>query len=311
MEWAARAPGRESVTAASAREAREKIEEQDFDVVVTDLRMETWDAGLDVLKAAKKKDISTQVIVCTAFGAEKVSTQVKAFGAFEYLERLTADVDFLDILKSHITTALECAVRLRRSRQAESLAGSSHGKEVFVSYAWTDQSRAIVDEMEIALKGRGVVLLRDRNEMKYKDGILSFMQRIGRGRCIIVILSKRYLESKSCMFELTEIASRGDIRNRVFPVVLADANIYDAVGRLTYIRYWESKKEELNAAMRNVSAEHLDGVREEIDLFAKIRNTIAGIVNVIGDMNALVPERHQESKFEELFEMLEVRLTAP
>jgi len=42
------------------------------------------------------------------------------------------------------------------------------------------------------------------------------------------------------MFELTEIATAGDLRDHVFPVILQDANIYDAMGRLTYIRHWEN-----------------------------------------------------------------------
>lgn len=160
-------------------------------------------------------------------------------------------------------------------------------EEVFVSYAWTEESKTIVDQIEIALKDSGIALIRDKNEMRYKDSLRDFMNRIGRGSAIIVVLSKRYLESKSCMFELTEIAKNGNIHHRVFPVVMADSDIYDAGGRLKYIRYWEEKKRELDREMRSVGGEKLEGIREEIDLYADIRNTIAGIVNTLGDMNAL------------------------
>jgi hypothetical protein len=54
-------------------------------------------------------------------------------------------------------------------------------QEVFVSYAWTDESRAIVDQMETALHEQGIRLVRDRNEVKYRDPIRDFMKRIGRG----------------------------------------------------------------------------------------------------------------------------------
>src|SRR2546425_9651614 len=103
------------------------------------------------------------------------------------------------------------------------------------------------------------------------------MRRIGLGKCIVVVLSEKYLESKNCMFELTEIADRGDIRDRVFPIVLGDAKIYDAVSRIRYIKYWEQQKEELDREMKQVGGENLKGIREDLDLFAKIRNTIAGI----------------------------------
>jgi len=182
-------------------------------------------------------------------------------------------------------------------------------EEVFVSYAWTDASNAIVDSIQKTLEERGVVLVRDRSEMRYKDSIQAFMKRIGRGKCIIVILSKAYLESKSCMFELTQIAARKNIRDRVFPIVLEDANVYDAVGRLDYIRYWEKKKEELDSKAKTVGGENVSGIQEEINLFARIRATIDRIVSILADMNALTPEQHQGSKFENLLHALRVRLS--
>lgn len=181
-------------------------------------------------------------------------------------------------------------------------------KEVFVSYAWTDESTAIVDKLQEAFQGRNIVLIRDKNEMRYKDSIRDFMRRIGRGKCIVVVLSKRYLESTSCMFELTEIADRGEIRDRVFPIVLDDAGIYEGRGRLRYIRYWERKKDGLDAEMKEVSGEYLQGIREELDLFAKIRGTIASIVDILGDMNALSPGQHQGADFQTLLAALEGRL---
>jgi len=182
-------------------------------------------------------------------------------------------------------------------------------KEVFVSYKWTDESKAIVDQIEKALSTAGIALVRDKNEVKYKDSIQGFMERIGRGKSIVVVLSKGYLESKSCMFELTEIADRKDIRDRVFPIVLEDANIYDGVGRLDYIAYWEDKEKTLDGRMKKVAGANLAGIREELDLYAKIRATIAGIVETLADMNALSPEQHRGSNFQELERALKVRLT--
>ena len=53
--------------------------------------------------------------------------------------------------------------------------------------------------------------------MNYKDPIRAFMQRLGRGKCIVVVLSKAYLTSASCMFELTEIAERETSATVCFP----------------------------------------------------------------------------------------------
>jgi internalin A len=177
----------------------------------------------------------------------------------------------LSAVPSHETMAARFGFQQKTSHSVEHRAI----KEVFVSYAWADDSTAIIDKLQQAFKGRDVVLVRDKNEVKYKDSIRDFMKRIGQGKCIVVVLTKKYLELKNYMFEMTEIADRGDIRNRVFPIVLEDAKIYDASGRLRYIKFWEQKKRKLDAQMKGVSGEYLQGIREELNLFAKIRGTIA------------------------------------
>jgi internalin A len=181
-------------------------------------------------------------------------------------------------------------------------------KEVFVSYAWGGESESVVDQIEETLKASGVVLVRDKNDVKFRDSIQTFMRRMGRGKCVVVILSRQYLESKNCMFELNEIAARGDIRDRVFPIVLEGTDVYDAVGRLRYIRLWERKISKLNSAIKTVAADNLTGIREEIDLFVKIRTTIASIVDILGDMNALTVEKHRGSNFQELAQAIQIRL---
>jgi internalin A len=182
----------------------------------------------------------------------------------------------------------------------------SHVKQAFVSYAWLNSG--VVDELEKALGTVRISLVRDKSEVKYKDSIRAFMQSIGRGRAIVVVLSKAYLESKNCMFELTEIAERKDLRDRVFPIVLSDAKIFDAEGRLDYVEFWERKRDQLDARMKAVGGENLGGIREELDLFAKIRSTIAGIVEILGDMNSLSPNQHQDAGFQELIAGLQKRL---
>ncbi len=62
--------------------------------------------------------------------------------------------------------------------------------------------------------------------------------------------------------------------------------------------------------MKKVGGQYLEGIREELDLYVKIRTTIAGIVDILGDMNALTPAQHQGAHFTELLRALEARLSA-
>ena len=57
-----------SVTiAVSAAEARAKLVDQSFDVVITDMRMETDISGYEVVRAARRRRENPVVIIMTAF----------------------------------------------------------------------------------------------------------------------------------------------------------------------------------------------------------------------------------------------------
>jgi hypothetical protein len=85
---------------------------------------------------------------------------------------------------------------------------------------------------------------------------------------------------------------------------MRDAAIFDPIGRLGYIKYWEDQQAALDQAMRGVGQEYLQGIREDLDLYAKIRSTIAGIMDVLADMNVLTPEIHKDTDFEQLYRQL-------
>jgi internalin A len=159
--------------------------------------------------------------------------------------------------------------------------------EVFISYKWGGAPEEVTDQIDAQLTADGVRVVRDKREVPYRDSIERFMRRLGGGKFVVVVLDDAYLRSPNCMFELTELAGRGDFARRVYPVVLAGAEIYDPVGRIGYIKYWEAKIAELEQAMGGVSPQFLDGVRKDLDLYAKIRNTIAGITDVLRDMNTV------------------------
>jgi DNA-binding NtrC family response regulator len=107
LERAARGENRDVMSAEGGEEAILLIQQEDFDVIVTDLKMETDSAGLDVLKAAKRKDVHTQVIVVTAYGTPEVSVETMRLGAFDYLERNAPGTDTLAMVRSKINLALE------------------------------------------------------------------------------------------------------------------------------------------------------------------------------------------------------------
>jgi hypothetical protein len=182
-------------------------------------------------------------------------------------------------------------------------------QEVYVSYASGGESGDVVNSIAKAFADTGVRFIKDRNEVKYKDSIPNFMGRIGRGKAIVVVLSDKCLRSKYCMFELTKINSAGELWDRVFPVVLGDARIYDAEELADYLAFWEKKKASLDAKLKALEGANQSNLREDLDLYHDIRATLDGIVGTLSGMNALTPEQHLGGNFEQLISAVRARLS--
>ncbi|MBD2465783.1 AAA-like domain-containing protein [Oscillatoria sp. FACHB-1407] len=180
--------------------------------------------------------------------------------------------------------------------------------EIYLSYAWGGEREDFVNQLDAAFQGKGVTLIRDKRNLGYKGLIKEFMERIGRGKCVIAVISDKYLKSPNCMFELVQIAENGQFHDRIFPVVLADAQIYDPIERIEYVRYWEDRIKKLEEAMHGVSPANLQGFREEIDQYTQIRHTIAGLTGILKNMNTLTSEMHSQSEFDELFQAIATKL---
>ncbi|HEY9672301.1 MAG TPA: COR domain-containing protein [Waterburya sp.] len=203
---------------------------------------------------------------------------------------------------------LQQELQQEREQSMNRLSEPKFEKEIFISYAWGGESEEFVNNLDRTLQAKGIKIIRDKRDLGYKGLIKAFMERIGRGKSVIAVISDKYLKSPNCMFELVQVAKNGEFHNRIFPIVLADAQIYKPVARLKYIKHWEDEIKELDEAMKDVGAANLQGFREEIDQYTEIRNTIAELTNILKDMNTLTPDIHSEFEFEALIDAIEKRL---
>ncbi|MGZ8255268.1 MAG: toll/interleukin-1 receptor domain-containing protein [Burkholderiaceae bacterium] len=188
--------------------------------------------------------------------------------------------------------------------------GPAASSEIYVSYAWGGESEALVDRLDRSFQARGITVVRDKRALSYKADIRAFMERLGRGRGVIAVIGDKYLRSPHCMFELMQVAAHGDFHDRVFPIVLDDAQIYRPAERVRYIQHWEAQIRELDNALKGVSAANLSGFRDEIDQYTEIRRTIAELTSILNNMNTLAREMHGDSDFAVLIDAVSARLEA-
>ncbi len=89
--------GHRCVTAGGGEEATHLLEENDFDTVITDLKMEPVD-GMAVLRAARSKNPPVEVIVMTAYASVETALEATHEGAYDFLCKPFKNPELLHIL---------------------------------------------------------------------------------------------------------------------------------------------------------------------------------------------------------------------
>lgn len=86
---------------------RVKTQNPPYDVIVTDMVMESPTSGLEILQAALTTDVFSEVIVLTAYGNVGNAVECMKRGAFDYVEKNIPGVDVFELLSLKIGQALE------------------------------------------------------------------------------------------------------------------------------------------------------------------------------------------------------------
>ncbi|MEO8414333.1 MAG: toll/interleukin-1 receptor domain-containing protein [Ginsengibacter sp.] len=215
-------------------------------------------------------------------------------------------LDFLQYSEAEIIDKIynKCKAVLRTKNKP-----LSTGTEIFISYAWGGESEDIVNRICATLPSKGYNIIRDKIALGFKGNIKKFMEAIGTGKYVIVIISDKYLKSENCMFEMLELQKNKDAYNRIFPIVLTDAKIYEEDKRMDYLIYWDNMVNNLNAKIRTMTnAVGTGEVIEKINQYADIRRMIDGITAMLRSMNTLTPEMHEADNFSELTKALDIQI---
>jgi hypothetical protein len=163
--------------------------------------------------------------------------------------------------------------------------------KVYFSYKWNN-NEAFVTQLYNSLLKDGFLLQIDKKDMDYKDSITNFMSEIGDARYIIVVLSKDYLKSWYCMYELFQIylgagMEKAEFQKRLFPIHLEDVNIDDLEEVNSYTDYWEQEAADIHKLIiqdpNNVNTE----LAKKKDFLGRLINDNGNLLAFLSDINAL------------------------
>jgi internalin A len=135
--------------------------------------------------------------------------------------------------------------------------------KVHVSYSWTDGEK-LATSLSTNLGGDFQIVI-DRQQMQPCGSILDFMREIGQSKCVLLLLSPKYLESEYCMQELfwlyqSSNESKAIFQAKIIPIVLPGLDIAKAPTRKRCRIYWGNQLQELLALEGEDELKGLPGV---------------------------------------------------
>ena len=86
-----------------SRLALRRLDERDFDIIVTDVRMEEVD-GIQVLEHVLERSARTKVIVITGYATVEVAREALAKGAFDFIAKPFKPDDLRKVIKKAAET---------------------------------------------------------------------------------------------------------------------------------------------------------------------------------------------------------------
>lgn len=156
-------------------------------------------------------------------------------------------------------------------------------KNIFLSYCWADDK--VANDICTAFENQKEIKIhRDKIEIGSWRSIKEFMQSITQMDYVIMLISRNYLESDNCMYEVLEIMRDRNYASKIFPVIIYDA-IYEPTVRLGYVKFWQDKTNQFEKEFDGVEIQNLHTSIDILKQYHEISLHIDEFLGQIVDMN--------------------------
>ena len=158
-------------------------------------------------------------------------------------------------------------------------------KNVYLSYSWIDSSLA--DQLDILFKTKGILPIRDIRDVEYKESIKRFMKKIRNADFSVIIISKDYLHSQNCMYEVLEFIKDDNFKDKILPLIRKDTEIFTSVGRSEYIKFWQDKFHVINKKRAKINPLNQPDLILDLKVLENIQRSIGEFLSLIADMRLI------------------------
>lgn len=202
----------------------------------------------------------------------------------------------------------------------EPLTAGEKPREVFISYAWGDDTpegknrEQVVEALYTALAEDGFRPIRDRDQMRAGDRISVFIRQLTRADLVVAVISDKYLRSPYCMHEIYKLWQKcqgdsDDLSKILVPIVLPEVKVGDLVERAPYLKHWTGRAKLLDALSRDPDINPGNESFKEVRLVREFAHHVDDILVFLQDV--LMPRKlevHLDDGFQAVRDALRRRM---
>ena len=141
----------------SANEAFKKIPSENFELVLTDVRLPDHD-GLEILKKVKENNSATPVIVMTSYAEISMAVNAMKEGAFDYVSKPFRPESILQTIENALQTKAVAPVQVKAKPAKKNTKGSIN-EELELVNGVSEPSRRLADYVELVAPTNMSVLI--------------------------------------------------------------------------------------------------------------------------------------------------------
>jgi cytochrome c-type biogenesis protein CcmH/NrfG len=167
---------------------------------------------------------------------------------------------------------------------------TAYTADVYISYAGNDGDEAfensrdqIIQKISELLEQNNLKPKQYKTDVQYKDSVDKYKLDIAYGDYVILVVSEKYLKSEYCMNEAVALLNRNQrgLEEKIFPLVLKDADIFNWKKKGEYIDYWHQQITELDNYLANKDQKAYISLTEQSINFREIYENIGSFIKTL------------------------------
>lgn len=196
---------------------------------------------------------------------------------------------------------------------------------MFLSYCQKDKGIANIVEEKLKENEKRLEIFRDIREVEYRDKFSEFMQTISDKDFVLSIVSDRYLKSRNCMYEMSELMRDRKYESKLLFIIVSDsdkkyylsedlpddekqgvgAHIYDVGQQTEYIMYWQEKEQEMKNAIEKINNPVISRNQiSELEVIKTIELNIRDLMSMLFDRKGISFEEMVNTNFIDMMDII-------